>query len=306
MEAIEHGGAAAPPAAAASAWERSVVALSDAADRAGTFLSAIATVGFGVILLLGVFFRYVLNDSLVWTDEVALVVFNWAILLAIASGYLHDKHVNLDLVVRKLPPAWATRARVLAEGLALGFLARAVYGIQSWHQSSRWRAGCTPTRSAGRRDHPLLSRHPGGLPAHGPPLGAQEPPRRDRGGGCRQAAGRGHVLRPGDPARRTLRDRPAPRRRPARRSLRTHADRGAGGAVARDSWPPSTSAPSETPPSTSGPCRCTTGSTCWRSWPSRCSSWRGRSCTRRASPGTWWTSPRCWWGASAGGWGRPT
>jgi C4-dicarboxylate transporter DctM subunit len=109
-----------------------VVALSDAVDRAGTFVSVIATVGFGAILLLGVFFRYVLNDSLVWTDEVALVVFNWAILLAIASGYLHDKHVNLDLVVRKLPPAWAARARVLAEGLALGFLASlALSGVQA-------------------------------------------------------------------------------------------------------------------------------------------------------------------------------
>ena len=36
-------------------------------------------------------------------------------LLAIASGYLHDKHVNMDLLVRKLPPAWAARAAALAE-----------------------------------------------------------------------------------------------------------------------------------------------------------------------------------------------
>jgi len=39
---------------------------------------------------------------------------------------------NLDFVVRKLPPAWASRARVLAEGLALGFLASlTVSGIQA-------------------------------------------------------------------------------------------------------------------------------------------------------------------------------
>ena len=96
MEAIEQA-ASNPPAAASSAWGRSVVALSDGVDRVCTFAFVIATVAFAVIMLVGVFFRYVLNDSLAWSDEVALMVFNWAILLAIASGYLHDKHVNLDL-----------------------------------------------------------------------------------------------------------------------------------------------------------------------------------------------------------------
>jgi len=111
-----------PRAAAESGWARSVVALSDAVDRASTAVSVIATVAFAAIMLVGVFFRYVLNDSLAWTDEVALIVFNWAMLLAIASGYLHDKHVNLDLLVRRLRSAGAARVAVLAEGVALGFL----------------------------------------------------------------------------------------------------------------------------------------------------------------------------------------
>ncbi len=130
MEAMES--VTARPAAAPSAWGRSVAALSDAVDGVSTLLSVIATVAFAVIVLLGVFFRYVLNDSLVWTDEVALVVFTWAMLLAIASGYLHDKHVNLDLLVRKLSAAWGARTQVVAEGLALGYLvALTVSGIQA-------------------------------------------------------------------------------------------------------------------------------------------------------------------------------
>ena len=131
MEGMKDGGVVTLPAATLSAWGRSLVLLSDAADRACTFASVAATAGFAVIMLLGVFFRYVLNDSLAWADEVALVVFNWAILLAIASGYRHDKHVSLDLLVRKLPPAWASRATVLAEGVALGYLlSLTVSGIQ--------------------------------------------------------------------------------------------------------------------------------------------------------------------------------
>ncbi|HSB69763.1 MAG TPA: TRAP transporter large permease subunit [Candidatus Methylomirabilis sp.] len=131
MGAIQEAGVTTPLAVASSAWGRPVVALSDAVDRACTFASVVATAGFAVIMLLGVFFRYALNDSLAWADEVALVVFNWAILLAIASGYLHDKHVNLDLLVRKLPAAWASRATVLAEGMSLGYLlSLTVSGIQ--------------------------------------------------------------------------------------------------------------------------------------------------------------------------------
>jgi TRAP-type C4-dicarboxylate transport system permease small subunit len=131
MGAMKDGGTMTLPAATLPAWGRLVAALSDAVDRACTFASVLTTVGFALVMLLGVFFRYVLNDSLAWADEVALVVFNWAILLAIASGYLHDKHVSLDLLVQKLPPDWASRATVLAEGTALGYLlSLTVSGIQ--------------------------------------------------------------------------------------------------------------------------------------------------------------------------------
>jgi C4-dicarboxylate transporter DctM subunit len=115
-----------------SAWGRSVVGVSDAVDRACTFAFVMGTVAFGAIMLMGVFFRYVLNSSLVWSDEVALMTFIWATFLAIASGYLHGKHVNMDLLVRRLPPAWEARAGVVAEGLALGFLVSlTVSGIQT-------------------------------------------------------------------------------------------------------------------------------------------------------------------------------
>jgi len=129
---IEDRDIATPHAGASSAWGRSIVAASDAVDRGCTFLFVLATVGFGLIMLMGVFFRYGLNKSLVWSDEVALIVFIWATFLAIASGYLHDKHVNMDLLVRRLPAAWAGPTSVLAEGVALSFLVSlTVSGIQT-------------------------------------------------------------------------------------------------------------------------------------------------------------------------------
>ena len=132
MEEIEPAGTSPPPATPSSAWGRSIIALSDGVDRVCTAGFVTATVAFALIMLVGVFFRYVLNDSLAWSDEVGLMIFIWAIFLSIASGYLHDKHVNLDLVLRKLSPAWESPAKVLAEGLSLGYLlSLTVSGIQT-------------------------------------------------------------------------------------------------------------------------------------------------------------------------------
>jgi tripartite ATP-independent transporter DctM subunit len=129
---MEEGGLPVAPAAAPSAWCRSVTAASDAVDRGCTFAFVMATVAFAVIMLVGVFFRYVLNDSLAWSDEVGLMVFIWATFLSIASGYLHDKHVNLDFLVRKLSAPWARRATIVAEGLSLGYLlSLTVSGIET-------------------------------------------------------------------------------------------------------------------------------------------------------------------------------
>jgi C4-dicarboxylate transporter DctM subunit len=97
--------------------------LSDAVDRGTTALAVLATLAFAVVMLLGVFFRYVVNASLSWSDEVAMLIFGWATMLFIASAYLHDKHVSLDIVVSRLSGPWRARTAVLAEGLAGGYLA---------------------------------------------------------------------------------------------------------------------------------------------------------------------------------------
>ncbi|MBI3706545.1 MAG: TRAP transporter large permease subunit [Proteobacteria bacterium] len=105
-----------------SKFGRFLVALSDAVDRAVTFLAVVGTIAFAGVMLLGVFFRYVLNDSLSWSDEMALIIFGWVAFLFIASAYLHDKHVNLDILIRRLGGAWRGRTETLAQGLAAGYL----------------------------------------------------------------------------------------------------------------------------------------------------------------------------------------
>lgn len=105
-----------------SPFGRFLSVLSDAVDRGTSFLAVLATVALAAVMLLGVFFRYVLNSSLSWSDEVALFIFGWAAFLFIASAYLHDKHVNVDVLVQRLPPSWQAKAAVIGEGLSGGYL----------------------------------------------------------------------------------------------------------------------------------------------------------------------------------------
>src|SRR5262249_48299731 len=106
----------------AAAWARPIVWLSDAIDRVSEACYVATTVSFAAVMLLGVFFRYVLNNSLVWSDELALILFVWATFFSISSGYLHGAHVKVDVFVEMLPAAWQSKVSTVAVGLTGGYL----------------------------------------------------------------------------------------------------------------------------------------------------------------------------------------
>lgn len=54
-------------------------------------------------LLLGVFYRYVLGDSLVWSDEVASLAFTWTVFLFASALVREGGHVRITLLVDALP-----------------------------------------------------------------------------------------------------------------------------------------------------------------------------------------------------------
>ncbi len=61
-------------------------------------------------LILQVFSRYVMGASLIWSEELALILFAWATMLAATSLIRDGAHVKLDLILTFLPP----RARLAA------------------------------------------------------------------------------------------------------------------------------------------------------------------------------------------------
>ncbi|MGH8640550.1 MAG: TRAP transporter small permease [Burkholderiales bacterium] len=77
--------------------------------------------GLAIVVCLGVFFRYVLNSSLVWYDEFASYMLVWLTFYGAVAADYHRKHIGFDLLVEKLKPTARRVVDVVAELAVLGF-----------------------------------------------------------------------------------------------------------------------------------------------------------------------------------------
>lgn len=84
-------------------------------------LAAVVMIG---SLLLGVFFRYVVQSSLSWSEEVAILGFTWVVLLTASLGVREDSHVRITLIDDILPakPRWALAQLILLAIAAFGLV----------------------------------------------------------------------------------------------------------------------------------------------------------------------------------------
>lgn len=67
--------------------------------RIAILLTAIMT----IIVIVGVFFRYLLQNPLGWTETLARYLMIWGALLAVSIGIRDKEHVGLTFVVNRLP-----------------------------------------------------------------------------------------------------------------------------------------------------------------------------------------------------------
>ncbi|PRX10722.1 UNVERIFIED_ORG: TRAP-type C4-dicarboxylate transport system permease small subunit [Martelella mediterranea] len=56
-----------------------------------------------VVILIQVFFRYVLNDALAWTEELARFLMLWMVSLMAPTAFRHGGFVSIDTIKRFLP-----------------------------------------------------------------------------------------------------------------------------------------------------------------------------------------------------------
>lgn len=89
----------------------------DRLDQASRVVIIAAFTVMVIVVSLQVVFRYFLNLSLDWADEVARLTFVWSAFLGVPHGIRSGAHVGIDFVAKLLPPAaltWLFRASSVA------------------------------------------------------------------------------------------------------------------------------------------------------------------------------------------------
>ncbi len=60
-------------------------------------------VALAVVVFLQVFNRFVLKAPLAWSEDLAMLLFQWVVFLGAAVGVRRLRHFGIDLMVKKLP-----------------------------------------------------------------------------------------------------------------------------------------------------------------------------------------------------------
>jgi TRAP-type transport system small permease protein len=72
--------------------------------------------------IFGVFFRYVVQDALTWTEETARYLMIWMGFLAMGLALREGGHIAVELVLERMPPELQRKTLALVRLLGVGFL----------------------------------------------------------------------------------------------------------------------------------------------------------------------------------------
>ena len=87
-----------------------------------------------VIVAVQVFFRYGLNQSLFWSEELARYLLVWLTFLGASCAYYRNAHPGVDIVYSRMPPQLRQKCTLLIHGVSIGlFAVMIVYGYQFAH-----------------------------------------------------------------------------------------------------------------------------------------------------------------------------
>ena len=70
------------------------------------FEELLASIAISIVVIsafYGVISRYVLNNPVAWSNEVATIAFTWTVFLGAAAAWKNNKHIHLDLVYNFFP-----------------------------------------------------------------------------------------------------------------------------------------------------------------------------------------------------------
>jgi TRAP-type C4-dicarboxylate transport system permease small subunit len=106
-----------------------------------TLISVTLLAGYFVLVLLQVFFRYVLNESLFWAEELVRGAMLWGVMMSVALVAASRAHIRIEILELMLPPAGRRILAAVTDGLTIAFSLTLMWaGIEfvdrTWFQNS--------------------------------------------------------------------------------------------------------------------------------------------------------------------------
>ena len=106
---------------------RALLLASDIINRVTEYTIAVMMAIVTVIIALQVFTRYVLHDSLTWTEEIGRYLMIWICFLGSAMALKYGEHISVTFIEERFPPRLRQGVRVAIALTVLAFFALATW-----------------------------------------------------------------------------------------------------------------------------------------------------------------------------------
>ena len=106
----------------ASGWRKVIVGLNKALKPVVAIPAAILVIAEVIVLFLGIFSRYVLHAPIVWSDELAGILFLWLAMLGSVVAFQRAEHMRMTAIIGMIRPQARLFLEVFATAASLAFL----------------------------------------------------------------------------------------------------------------------------------------------------------------------------------------
>ncbi len=96
-------------------------------DRCINWFLALLMAGMVVVITAQVWYRFVLNDPLSWSEEAGRYLFVWISFMGAAAGVRYQVHLGIDLMEKLLPPSLHRWTVALSNLIIQVFLLMIIY-----------------------------------------------------------------------------------------------------------------------------------------------------------------------------------
>ena len=113
--------------APASGWRKAIVSLNKALKPIVAIPAALLVVAEVIVLFVGIISRYVLHAPIVWSDELAGILFLWLAMLGSVVAFQRAEHMRMTAVIGMIRPEARLFLDVFATAASLAFLLLVIY-----------------------------------------------------------------------------------------------------------------------------------------------------------------------------------